>query len=59
MRCPRCGQTHPIEEFYISSESVSFAPGYRPVLSGFHCDGWFYRIEAYRVDYEHVKPVAR
>lgn len=59
MKCPRCGQTHLIEEFVLTLENshrmVTFAAGNRPVLSGFLCDGWFYRVEAFRLDYEHVQ----
>ena len=57
MQCPRCGQLHLIARFTIDGEGVTWATGYRPVISGFVCDGWFYRVEAFQMLHENVKVV--
>lgn len=51
MICPRCGQLHTIRQFTIESDEVLWALGYKPVISGFVCDGWCYRVEAFKVNH--------
>ena len=52
MICPRCGNFHGIQRFTVNVESVAFAHGYRPFITGFMCDGWIYQIKAEPVAYE-------
>lgn len=54
MTCPRCGRLHVIERFTITGAGIAWAEGWRPTISGFLCDGWFYRVEAFQVNHEHM-----
>ena len=52
MICPRCGKLHEIQRFTLQCDDVAWALDYRPVISGFICDGWCYRVEAFPVRHE-------